>query len=45
MGATLAAAVRATPEAEGWLVALGDMPWIRAGNDRSGRAVARRGEW
>ncbi|TCK38178.1 molybdenum cofactor cytidylyltransferase [Paraburkholderia sp. BL8N3] len=28
MGATLAAAVRATPEAEGWLVALGDMPWI-----------------
>ena len=28
MGATLAAAVRARPEAEGWLVALGDMPWI-----------------
>jgi molybdenum cofactor cytidylyltransferase len=28
MGATLAAAVRATSEAEGWLVALGDMPWI-----------------
>ncbi|WP_244816921.1 NTP transferase domain-containing protein [Caballeronia sp. Lep1P3] len=28
MGATLAAAVRATPEADGWIVALGDMPWI-----------------
>ncbi|BAO89314.1 nucleotidyltransferase family protein [Caballeronia cordobensis] len=28
MGATLAAAVRATAEADGWLVALGDMPWI-----------------
>jgi len=28
MGATLAAAVRATSEAEGWIVALGDMPWI-----------------
>jgi molybdenum cofactor cytidylyltransferase len=28
MGATLAAAVRATSEADSWLVALGDMPWI-----------------
>ncbi|WP_044042280.1 nucleotidyltransferase family protein [Caballeronia insecticola] len=28
MGATLAAAVRATSDADGWLVALGDMPWI-----------------
>jgi molybdenum cofactor cytidylyltransferase len=28
MGATLAAGVRATQDAEGWLVALGDMPWI-----------------
>ncbi|WP_250510236.1 nucleotidyltransferase family protein [Caballeronia sp. GACF4] len=28
MGATLAVAVRATADAEGWLVALGDMPWI-----------------
>ncbi|SAL55370.1 MobA-like protein [Caballeronia terrestris] len=28
MGATLAAAVRARSDAEGWLVALGDMPWI-----------------
>lgn len=28
MGATLAAAVRATSEADGWIVALGDMPWI-----------------
>ncbi|KND56924.1 CTP:molybdopterin cytidylyltransferase [Candidatus Paraburkholderia schumanniana] len=30
MGATLAAAVRATFEADGWLVALGDTPWIEA---------------
>jgi molybdenum cofactor cytidylyltransferase len=30
MGAALAAAVRATSEADGWLVALGDMPWIDA---------------
>ncbi|WP_250514744.1 nucleotidyltransferase family protein [Caballeronia sp. INDeC2] len=30
MGATLGAAVRATSEADGWLVALGDMPWIEA---------------
>jgi molybdenum cofactor cytidylyltransferase len=28
MGATLAAAARATSEATAWLVALGDMPWI-----------------
>ncbi|MDR5735177.1 nucleotidyltransferase family protein [Caballeronia sp. LZ025] len=28
MGATLAAAVRATSGAGGWIVALGDMPWI-----------------
>ncbi|WP_277184760.1 NTP transferase domain-containing protein [Caballeronia sp. BR00000012568055] len=38
MGATLAAAVRATSEAEGWLVALGDMPWIEPS---SIEAVAR----
>ena len=38
MGATLAAAVRATSEADGWLVALGDMPWIEAS---SYEAVAR----
>jgi molybdenum cofactor cytidylyltransferase len=30
MGAALAAAVRATSESDGWLVALGDMPWIEA---------------
>jgi molybdenum cofactor cytidylyltransferase len=28
MGATLAAGVRARSDADGWLVALGDMPWI-----------------
>jgi molybdenum cofactor cytidylyltransferase len=30
MGCSLAAAVRATPAAEGWLVALADMPLLRA---------------
>ena len=29
MGASLACAVKATPEAEGWLVALADMPFVR----------------
>ena len=38
MGATLAAAVRATQDAEGWLVTLGDMPWIEPGTVE---AVAR----
>jgi molybdenum cofactor cytidylyltransferase len=38
MGATLAAAVRATSDADGWLVALGDMPWIEPS---SIEAVAR----
>jgi molybdenum cofactor cytidylyltransferase len=28
MGATLAAGVRARSDSEGWIVALGDMPWI-----------------
>ena len=38
MGATLAAAVRATQDAQGWLVTLGDMPWIEPGTVE---AVAR----
>ncbi|KLU25749.1 molybdopterin-guanine dinucleotide biosynthesis protein MobA [Caballeronia mineralivorans PML1(12)] len=38
MGATLAAAVRATHDAEGWLVTLGDMPWIKS---QTMEAVAR----
>lgn len=29
MGASLAFGVAAAPEAEGWLVALADMPWVR----------------
>ncbi|MCG6897841.1 MAG: nucleotidyltransferase family protein [Thiocapsa sp.] len=29
MGPSLAAGVRAVADADGWLVALGDMPWIR----------------
>ena len=29
MGESLAAAVRATAQSDGWLVTLGDMPWVR----------------
>ena len=29
MGATLSCGVSATPDADGWVVALADMPWIR----------------
>jgi molybdenum cofactor cytidylyltransferase len=29
MGASLACGVAATPEADGWVVALADMPWVR----------------
>ncbi|MBI3774744.1 MAG: nucleotidyltransferase family protein [Gammaproteobacteria bacterium] len=29
MGASIACGVSATPNAAGWLIALGDMPWIR----------------
>jgi molybdenum cofactor cytidylyltransferase len=29
MGASLAFGVAAAPEADGWLVALADMPWVR----------------
>lgn len=37
MGASLACGVRSAREADGWLIALGDMPWIRAS---TGIAVA-----
>ena len=47
MGASLACAIRATPDAGGWIVALADMPWIapativaRRGSDR-GRRIRR----
>jgi molybdenum cofactor cytidylyltransferase len=29
MGTSIAAGVAATPDADGWVIALGDMPWIR----------------
>jgi molybdenum cofactor cytidylyltransferase len=38
MGASLACAVRATPNAGAWVVALADMPWIRS--ETIGRVVA-----
>jgi molybdenum cofactor cytidylyltransferase len=37
MGASLAFGVAAAPEADGWLVALADMPWVRL---ETARAVA-----
>jgi molybdenum cofactor cytidylyltransferase len=41
MGASLACGVRATPEAAGWIVALGDMPWIAASTiEQVARAIA-----
>ena len=41
MGASLACGVRATPAAAGWIVALGDMPWIAALTiEQVARAVA-----
>jgi len=41
MGASLACGVRATADAQGWLVALADMPWISAATiERVGAAVA-----
>jgi molybdenum cofactor cytidylyltransferase len=43
MGASLAAAVLASPEAEGWLVALGDMPRIRAATHRAVMDAIRHG--
>lgn len=30
MGSSLAAGVKASPDAAGWLIALGDMPWIQS---------------
>ncbi|KPV41678.1 hypothetical protein AN478_00935 [Thiohalorhabdus denitrificans] len=39
MGASLAAGVRAIPEADAWLIALGDMPWVRG---ETAAAVAER---
>lgn len=43
MGASLAAGVRATPDAEGWIVALGDMPRIRAATHRAVTDAIRKG--
>ena len=44
MGASLAWGVRAAPVAAGWVIALADMPWVRAGDDRCcrRRAASRR---
>jgi molybdenum cofactor cytidylyltransferase len=35
MGASLACGVLATPDADGWLIALADMPWIRPSTIRT----------
>lgn len=43
MGHSLAAAVRATPEAAGWVVALADMPFIRSASHAAVAAALRAG--
>lgn len=43
MGASLACGVRAMPEADGWLIALADMPFIRADTFRAVAALLRAG--
>jgi len=43
MGASLARGVRASHDADGWLVALGDMPWIRPATIRAVAAQLARG--
>ena len=43
MGHSLAAAIRATPGAAGWVVALADMPFIATGSHRSVVAALRLG--
>lgn len=35
LGSSIAAGVAATADADGWLVALADMPWVRAGSVRA----------
>ena len=44
MGASLACGVRAAADAIGWIVALGDMPWIRAATIEAVAAALERGE-
>jgi len=43
MGASLACAVRATPQADAWLVALGDMPYVRPSSIAAVRAALEAG--
>jgi molybdenum cofactor cytidylyltransferase len=43
MGTSIAAGVAAAPDADGWLIALGDMPWIRPETIRSVAAALEAG--
>jgi molybdenum cofactor cytidylyltransferase len=43
MGASLACGVRAAPDADGWVVALGDMPWIEPATIRAVAAAIASG--
>ena len=43
MGASLACAVRAAPDAEGWLIALADMPFVRPTSIAAVRDALARG--
>ena len=45
MGASLACGVVSSPEADGWLIALGDMPWLTPATIRAvAQAIASGGE-
>jgi molybdenum cofactor cytidylyltransferase len=44
MGQSLAWAVRATPVARGWVVALGDMPWVATATTRLVAEALRQGD-
>jgi molybdenum cofactor cytidylyltransferase len=45
MGASLAFGVSAVPEADGWIVALADMPFVRRETIETVAAMLRRGAW
>lgn len=45
MGASLAAGVAASRQADGWVIALGDMPWIAPGTVKAVAGALRDGAW
>jgi len=43
LGSSLAAGIAAAPRADGWLIALADMPWVRPGTHAAVAAALRAG--